>query len=91
MWGSTQCYASRMNARAKRVYEEALELPPEERDELARKLLESLHAEAPEPIESAWAPIIARRVREVLDGTAPTRDLEEALDELESRARSAAR
>jgi len=80
-----------MNARAKRVLEEALELPLEERGELARKLLESLEGDARTEIESAWAPVIARRAREVLDGTAPTRDLDEALDEIEARARAAAR
>jgi len=80
-----------MNARAKRVYEEALELPLEERGELARKLLESLGSDAPSEVENAWAPVIARRAREVLDGTAPTRDLDEALDEVEARARAAAR
>ena len=80
-----------MNARAKRVFEEALELPLEERGELARKLLESLEGDASPEIESAWAPVIARRAREVLDGTAPTRDLDEGLDEIEARARAAAR
>lgn len=78
-----------MNARTKRVYEEALELPLEERGELARKLLESVEGGAPTAVESAWAPIIARRAREVLDGTAPMRDLDEALDEIEARARAA--
>ena len=39
-------------------------------------------------VESAWAPVIARRAREVLDGPAATRDLDEALDELEARARA---
>ena len=80
-----------MNARAKRVFEEALDLPLEERGELARKLLESLEGDAPAEIENAWGPVIARRAREVLDGTAPTRDLDEALAEIESRARAVAR
>lgn len=80
-----------MNARAKRVFEEALELPLDERGEVARKLLESIDSDAPPEVESAWAPVIARRAHEVLDGTAPTRDLDEALDEIEARARAAAR
>jgi hypothetical protein len=80
-----------MNARAKKVYEEALELSLDERGELARKLLESLGDDAPSDVESAWAPVIARRAREVIDGTAPTRDLDEALDEIEARARPAIR
>jgi hypothetical protein len=31
--------------------------------------------------------MIARRAGAVLDGTAPTRDIDEALDEIEARAR----
>lgn len=74
---------SAMDARIRRVLEQALE----ERSELARELLKSLRDEIPPEIESAWAPVIARRAREVLDGTAPTHDLEEGLDEIEARAR----
>ncbi|MBX3199602.1 MAG: addiction module protein [Labilithrix sp.] len=80
-----------MNARAKKVFEEALELPLEDRGELARRLLESVDTDAPPEIQNAWAPVIARRAREVLDGTAATRDLDEALDDIESRARAATR
>lgn len=76
-----------MNARTRKVLEEALALPSAERGELARELLESLDEAAPE-IENAWGPVIARRAQEVLDGTAPTRDLDEALDEVEARARA---
>jgi hypothetical protein len=80
-----------MNARTRRVLEEALELPSEERGELARELLESLQDSAPPEVEAAWAPMIARRAKEVLDGTAATRDLDEGLDEIEARARAAVR
>jgi hypothetical protein len=80
-----------MNARTRKVLEEALELPTEERGELARELLESLQDAAAPEVEGAWAAVIARRAIEVLDGTAPTRDLDEALDEVEARARAAAR
>ena len=80
-----------MNARTRKVLDEALELPSEERGELARELVESLRAMAPHEVEGAWAAVIARRAQEVLDGTAPTRDLDEGLGEIEARARSAAR
>ncbi len=80
-----------VNARTRRVPEQALELPADERGEVARELIESLHEEAAPEVQSAWAELISRRAREVLDGTAPTRDLDEALDELEARARAAAR
>ena len=80
-----------MNARARKVLEEALELSPDERDELVRKLIPTLDAKAADEIEHAWADVIAQRAREVLDGTAPTRDLDEALEALEARARPSAR
>lgn len=80
-----------MNARTRRVLEESLELPAEERGELARALLESLQAGASPEVEQAWATVIARRSREVLDGTAATRDLDDGLDAIEARARAAAR
>jgi hypothetical protein len=79
-----------MNSRTRKVLEEALELPATERGELARELLESLRDVAPPEVESAWAPVIARRAQEVLDGTAATRDLDEGLDEVEARARARA-
>jgi hypothetical protein len=80
-----------MNARTREVLEEALELPSEERGQLARELLDSLQDSAPSEVEKAWAPVIARRAQEVLDGTAATRDLDEGLDEIEARSRAAAR
>ena len=79
-----------MNARTRKVFEEALELPSADRGELARELLDSLHDAAPPAVVSAWAAVIARRAQEVLDGTAATRDLEDGLDEIEARARARA-
>ena len=79
-----------MNARTRKVLEEALELPSAERGELARELLESLQDTAPPYVESAWGAVITRRAHEVLDGTAATRDLDEGLDEVEARARARA-
>lgn len=80
-----------MNARARKVLEEALELSADDRDELVRELLPTLNADAAPEIERAWAEVIARRAREVLDGAAPTRDLDEALAEVEARVRPAPR
>ena len=77
-----------MNAGARKILEEALELPSDERSELARKLLESLQDTAAPEVESAWAAVIARRAQAVLDGTAATRDLDEGLDAIEARARA---
>ena len=80
-----------MNARTRKVLAEALELPSEERGELARELLESLQATASPEVENAWTSVITRRTAEVLDGTAATRDVDEAFDEVEARARARGR
>jgi len=79
-----------MNARTRKVLEEALDLPSADRGELARELLESLESNAPPDVESAWAAVVARRAREVLDGTAATRDLDEGLEEVEAQAQARA-
>ncbi len=50
-----------------KVFEEALQLPPETRAALAGKLIESLDQEADADAESAWAEEVERRVQE-LDG-----------------------
>ena len=73
-----------MNASTRKVLEEALDLPSAERGELARELFESLQDTAAPDIENAWAAVIARRARGVLDGTAATRDLDEGLEEIEA-------
>jgi putative addiction module component (TIGR02574 family) len=45
---------------------EALELPTEDRAALAEELLASLHAPDPN-VEQAWAKLIERRAKEVLE------------------------
>lgn len=77
-----------MNARTRKVLTEGLELPSEERGEVARQLLESLQATASPELETAWSDVIKRRVTEVLDGSAATRDVDDALNEIERRARA---
>jgi putative addiction module component (TIGR02574 family) len=60
-----------MNARAKKLREELLELPRNTRAELAHDLLLSLEDEKfdpPEEVEKAWAEEIDRRVRDVKEG-----------------------
>jgi hypothetical protein len=54
------------------------------------ELRESVEASASPEAEQAWAAVIARRSREVLDGTGATRDLDAGLDAIEARARAAA-
>ncbi len=60
-----------MNARAKKLREEALELPTKARGKLAHDLLLSIEEdpfEPPEEVEKAWAAEIERRVQDVQEG-----------------------
>lgn len=73
-----------MGSSAKRLLDDALQLPRNERGELAARLLESLDDETDDPVEvqRAWEAEIERRLREVQDGTAELIDGEEFLREL---------
>jgi hypothetical protein len=88
---SRKGYISRMNARTKKILEEALELPSEEFDELTRELAQRVNDASAPDVRQAWAAIISRRAREVLDGTARTQDLDTVLDRIEANARAARR
>jgi putative addiction module component (TIGR02574 family) len=57
---------------AKRIADEALKLPAEARAALAGTLLDSLDEEVDEDAEAAWSAEIAKRVRELEDGTVKT-------------------
>lgn len=70
-----------MSPETKDVMNEALRLPREARALLAEKLLESLDFEEPFEISSEWKEEIARRCREIDDGTAELIPGEEVLKE----------
>ena len=74
-----------MNARAKKVLEEALELSEEERSELVDELIVSLPKFADPEIEKAWDEEIERRVREVNEGRVQLIDGEEAFAGLKKK------
>ncbi len=60
-----------VNARAKKLLGEALELPKSARAKLAHDLLLSLEDEpfdSPDEVEKGWAAEIGRRLRDVEDG-----------------------
>lgn len=60
---------------------DVLKLPPEERAEVAHKLLLSLEEEEP-GVEASWEEELERRAREVLDGrvkTVPWSEVEERI------------
>ena len=57
---------------AKRIADEALKLPAEARAALAGTLLDSLDGAVDEDAEAAWAAEIAKRVRDLEEGTVKT-------------------
>jgi putative addiction module component (TIGR02574 family) len=71
-----------VNARAKKLREEALELPTKARAKLAHDLLLSLEEEPfdpPEEVEKAWAKEIDSRIRDVEEGRVKLIPAERAL------------
>lgn len=60
-----------MTAKARKLLDEALELPPERAD-IAAVLLDRLDGHEDEGVEEAWAEEIARRIHEVETGAVKT-------------------
>ena len=58
-----------MNSTARRLYEEAMKLDPDERAALTGLLIESLDPESEEGVEEAWIAEIERRMAELDSGT----------------------
>jgi len=61
-----------MTDKAKKILEEALGLPPDERADVAATLLDSLDEEQDEAVEQAWAEEIQRRIQEIESGAVKT-------------------
>ncbi len=61
-----------MTSNAKKILEEALALPPDERADVAATLLDSLDEAEGEAVEQAWAEEIQRRIQEVESGAVKT-------------------
>jgi putative addiction module component (TIGR02574 family) len=61
-------YDSEMSARAKDLLRDALELPLDQRAELAADLLASMDGAADADVEAAWGAEIERRARQALSG-----------------------
>lgn len=77
-----------MNARTKELLEEVLDLPAEERDAFAAKLLETLEAAPDTRTDEEWAKEIERRADEALDPAWQGRSWEETRDAAEQRLRA---
>jgi len=61
-----------MDAATEKLFEQALDLPPSERDDLASALIASLDSDDAhlENVDPTWSATIARRVAEIESGTA---------------------
>lgn len=68
-----------------RLYEEASQLPEDQRMTLARRLLSIGEPHATEAVEQEWDDVIQKRIREYDDGKASSRKAGEVFSELDSR------
>src|SRR5262249_10524781 len=75
-----------MGAEARRILQEALHLPDEERAEVAATLLESLDGPADPGAEQAWREEIARRLEQVRRGEAVLVPWEDVKRQLRARS-----
>jgi putative addiction module component (TIGR02574 family) len=70
------------------VLAEALQLPPEERADVAKSLIASLDGPADEDVEAAWLAEVERRLQGVDRGTAKVEPWDAVRDRLASRLRT---
>lgn len=82
MDGQRRSYTWIVTSAAKKILEEALALPQEDREELVGALSTSL-----EPVELSpeWELEVARRLKKIEDGDAVYQDAEEHLRELRAK------
>ena len=67
-----------MSHKGRKILDEALALPPEERADLAATLIDSLDEDEAEAVDEAWAQEVQRRVHEVESGAVETVSWSEA-------------
>lgn len=77
-----------MNTRARKVLDEALELPAVDRERIAAELDASLEDATPEEIERAWTKEIRKRVREVREGRVKLIPADKVFRDLRKRLRA---
>ncbi|WP_437505420.1 addiction module protein [Sorangium sp. So ce1099] len=65
----------------------ALQLPPEERADVAKRLIASLDGPADEDVEAAWLAEVERRLQDVDRGTAKVEAWDAARERLARRLR----
>ena len=71
-----------MSSRVKKLLDEALALPPEERALLAAELGSTEGEGPPEEVEAAWREEILHRIRQIERGEVKVYDAEEVYQEL---------
>ncbi|MBS2019609.1 MAG: addiction module protein [Deltaproteobacteria bacterium] len=81
-------YLFDVNARAQKLLDEVLELPAEERDAFAAKLLERLDAPPDMRSDEEWAAELERRAAEALDPNWRGRSWDEVRAEVERSMRA---
>ena len=75
-----------MSSAAKKILESALSLPPDEREQIADELWDSLeHGDDETSVERAWEQEIARRSREIDEGRAEFTSWEDVKAEIAKR------
>ena len=80
-----------MTAAAKKILEDALALPDDERRRIAELLLDSISTDSTEEIEAAWVAEAVRRADELERGEVEALDGELVLEDLKTKFQSAAR
>ena len=76
-----------MTAEAKKIFDQALSLPQEERRRVAEALLDAMPPETADEIELAWLEETRRRADRLERGQVQARDGERVLAELEAKLR----
>lgn len=84
-------YNVTVTSAAKKLLEQALALPEQDRRRIAERLLDSVPRETAEEIERAWNEEASRRADQVERGEVRALDGEQAIRELEQRLRSTRR
>ena len=77
-----------MTAEAKKILEDALSLPDDERRRIAELLLDSISTESAEEIEAAWVAEAVRRAEQLERGEVAALDGQSVLADLKAKFQS---
>ena len=80
-----------MSIVAEKITDQALELTPDERAFIARKLISSLEPETDSAAEAEWLEVIDRRSREIAEGKVTCQPVENSLRDIRARLDAARR